>query len=232
MIRFEDKELENMVLAGESCIAVPFEIFIPSSGEPIITIYSFLKDVAEKFESRFADDLLSADALNWLDDQLSARVKDINYAHADDSSHHLLEYEADDCKICLDENVLGKVLLVTENDFPKGLDLSYFEDYNVEQSTSALFLEDDKVVCVATTNDTVFDDKSVEICVETLPGYEGRGFGTATVAVLCSFYNKDNVKVKYECAKSNIASVKVAEKCGFSLKGERYSYVCYAVEEE
>ena len=45
-------------------------------------------------------------------------------------------------------------------------------------------------------------------------------------------YNEKGIKVKYECAKSNFASVKIAEKCGLKYTGERYSYVCYAVDEE
>ncbi len=232
MIRFEDNELMNRVLAGESCIAVPFEIYVPTEGEPIITVYSFLESVAHEFEERFGDDLLSADALKWLDFMLSATVKDANYVHAEAPSHFLLEYEADNCKECCGQLIVGKSLILPTDPLPKNIDLSYFDDYNVPESISALCLSDGKVISVSTTNDIAFADKSVEICVETLPEYEGKGYGTATVAALCAYYNEKGIKVKYECAKSNTASVKIAEKCGFKLMGERYSYVCYAIGED
>lgn len=232
MIRFEDVDLVNMVLAGDSCIAVPFEIYVPTQGEPVLTVYSFLESVALEYESKFADDLLSADALKWLDYMISATVKDMNYIHAEDPSHFLVEYEADNCIECNNNLVLDKDILNPDDPIPEGLDLSYFEEYNVTESISALCLEGNKVISVSTTNDIVFDDKSVEICVETLEGYEGKGYGTATVAALCRFYNEKGIKVKYECAKANTASVKIAEKCGFKMMGQRYSYVCYAVEEE
>ncbi len=232
MIHFEDNELMNMVLAGDSCIAVPFEIYVPTEGEPIITVYSFLESVAHEYEGRFKDDLLSADALKWLDFILSATVKDMNYIHAEDPSHFLAEYEADNCKECYDQHILGKNLILPADPLPKDIDLTYFEDYNVPESISALCMSDGKVVSVSTTNDIAFEDKSVEICVETLPEYEGKGYGTATVAALCAYYNEKGIKVKYECAKSNTASVKIAKKCGFKLIGERYSYVCYAACED
>lgn len=232
MIRFEDGELVNMVLAGDSCIAVPFEIYVPAQGEPVLTVYSFLESVAAEYERKFAEDLLSADALNWLDYMIYATVKDMNYIHADDPSHFLVEYEADSCKECYDGFIIGKNILLPGDSIPESLDLTSFEDYNVREAESVLCIKDGKVVSVSTTNDIVFDDKSVEICVETLPEYEGMGYGTAAVAALCRYYNEKGIKVKYECAKSNFASVKIAEKCGLKYTGERYSYVCYAVDEE
>lgn len=232
MIRFEEVDLVNMVLAGESCIAVPFEIYVPTDGEPIITVYPFLESVASEFVERFGDDLLSTDALKWLDFMLSATVKDMNYIHAEDPSHYIVEYEADNCKDCYEKFTVGRNLILPDEPISEDLDLSYFDDYNVTESISALCIEGGDVISVSTTNDIVFEDKSVEICVETLPEYAGKGYGTATVAALCRYYNEKGIKVKYECAMSNAASVKIAEKCGFELRGTRYSYVCYAVDEE
>lgn len=232
MIRFEDAELVNMVLAGDSCIAVPFEIYVPAQGGPVLTVYSFLESIAQEYEERFSENLLSASALKWLDNMLSATVKDMNYVHADDPSHFLVEFEADKCRECYDSHIIGKSILMPGDTIPEKLDLTAFEDYNVQESDSVLCLEGESVVSVSTTNDIVFDDKSVEICVETLPDYEGRGYGTASVAALCKYYNEKGIKVKYECAKSNTASVKIAEKCGFRYVGQRYSYVCYATDEE
>ena len=56
MLCFEDKELEASVLARQSCVAVPLEIYIPVSGEVQITTYSFLADKTKVLIDSYGDD--------------------------------------------------------------------------------------------------------------------------------------------------------------------------------
>ena len=232
MIRREDVNLEKMVLARESCIAVPFEIYIPSDSEPVLTVYSFFEKQAREFESKFKDNLFSADALKWLDDKLSATAKEIGYIHVKNPINHLCEYVIDKRAEIDVASVLGKVEVLEAGNRLEGVDMTYFDDVDFNETVSAVCVVDDKVASVALTNDIEFTDECVEISVETIPGYEGKGYGTAVVAALCNYYIERGIKVRYECAKTNDASVKIAQKCGFDLLGERYSYVCYAIEEE
>ncbi len=232
MVRLEDANLEKMVLARESCIAVPFEIYVPNGRGPVITVYSFFEKCASEFESKFNEDLLSANALKWLDDKISATVKEIGYIHVKNPINHLCEFEIGK-RVEIDRSaVLGKLEILEPGNRLEGVDSSYFDDVNFDDTVAAVCVVDDKIVSVALTNDIEFTDESVEISVETIPSYEGKGYGTAVVAELCNYYIERGVKVKYECAKTNDASVKIALKCGFDLLGERYSYVCYAIEEE
>lgn len=227
MICYEDKELEELVLSGDSCIAIPIEIFRSEDNEIKITVYSSFYKIAEEFVSKFKDDPLDANALNWLDDELYAIAEELGYEHCADDIHYVCEYESNNTEIPWNTSI-AKII----NNY---IDIA---DYNTEliddiiiDDIAAVVVENNKVVAIACANDVSFDDDSIELFVETDEKYRGRGYGTAVVAKLTEYYLKNNIGVRYKCAKNNIASVRLAEKCGFRKCGERYSYVCYAKEE-
>ena len=229
MILIEDKELEESVIAGVSCIAVPFEIWVPENGESQITVYSYFEKVAEKYESIFGNRAVEANALNWLEEELYAPVKDLGYEHQEEEDHHLCEYAIDDLSQL--RNCVGSadVKLVSGEDEIGASEKELISDIHIDDP-AAVVVKDDKLVCVACVNDIAYDDESLEIYVETLPEYRGVGLATDAVYTLVKAILEKGKAVRYICAKNNFASVRVAEKCGFAKTGERYSYVCYSID--
>ena len=79
MLRFESPELERSVLSGESCIAVPIEIYVPVCGEPVVTAYSFCGNAARSAIEKFGDDILSDRALEYIDKEFKTVADICNY---------------------------------------------------------------------------------------------------------------------------------------------------------
>ena len=230
MIIYEDRELEAMVLSGDSCIAVPFEIFVPTSGEAQITTYSCFGNIAEKFVELFADNMLSSDALNWLDRKLYADVKMFGYEHCLEDVHFMNEYSLSDATL-LKKCDMDDVMIVSSEVELEQYDLSLIDGLVIDDE-SAVIVKDNKLVSVASANDVAFEDRSIELFVETDSDYRNMGYGAATVCALSEMYLARGISVRYKCAKNNHASIKLAEKCGFEKNGERYSYVCFAIGED
>ena len=229
MIIFEDRELEASVLAGRSCIAVPFEIWVPECGESQITVYSCFEHTANMFETLFARAPFEADALKWLDDKLYATVKEFGYIHAEEDIHHLCEYLADDLSQLHKQGSCADVRIVYCDAEIEAVDKSLIEDIYIDDA-SAIVVQDGVLACIACLNDVTFEDGSVEIYVETKPEYRRRGFASEAVEILAEYCLKKGLSVRYKCAENNIGSISVAEKCGFVKTGERYSYVCYSID--
>lgn len=229
MINLEDRELEAMVLSGNSCIAVPVEINVPVDSEAQITTYSCFYKIAEEFERLFKDKLLSADALNWLDKKIYTDVKMFGYKHYFEEIHMMCEYTLENVSQLYKHNSNDVTFISSEADLV-GCDTSLIDGIVMEKE-AAVIIKDGKLVSIACINDVSFDDGSVELYVETDSDYRGNGYGAATVSALAEKYLCKGVAVRYKCAKSNDASIKLAEKCGFIKNGERYSYVCFAIGE-
>ena len=229
MIDLEDRELEAMVLSGNSCIAVPVEIYVPVDGEAQITTYSCFQKIAEEFERLFGSSPLSADALNWLDEKIYTDVKMFGYKHHFEEIHMMCEYSMGNISQLRKHNSSDVVFVNSEADL-LGYDISLIDDIVMEKE-AAVIIKDGKLVSIACINDVSFDDDSVELYVETDSDLRGKGLGAANVSALAEKYLLKGITVRYKCAKSNGSSIKLAEKCGFVKSGERYSYVCFAIGE-
>ncbi len=228
MIIFEDKDLEAMVLSGNSCIAVPIEIYVAEGDEAKITTYSCFGKIAKAFEEIFKGKELSADALKWIDERIYADVKMFGYEHSLEDIHYMSEYSLTDSEK-LKKCDTSKVTFINSENELRGCDISLIEGLVID-SESAVVVEDNKLVAIAAVNDVSFDDGGVELFVETDIEYRNRGYGSATVTALTEKLLSESICVRYKCAKNNGASVRLAEKCGFEKNGERYSYVCFAVD--
>ncbi len=218
-----------MVLAGNSCIAVPVEIYLQEGKAPVITTYSCFGKIAEEFEAIFGHDVIASDALNWLDEKLYSAVKALGYEHCYDDIHMLSEYSIS--ALSQLRNRDEAVLVIKDESELDGLDTALIDGIAVDKE-AAVVVKDGKLVSIACANDVPFEDDSVELFVETDAAYRNLGYGAATVSTLAELYLKKGITVRYKCAKNNDASIRLAEKCGFEKNGNRYSYVCYAVEEE
>lgn len=79
-----------------------------------------------------------------------------------------------------------------------------------------------KIVSLAAAYEA--DDGAYEICVETAPGYRGRGYATENVGALSDYLVEEGKRVRYLCAESNEKSRRVAARAGFSPTGKSYTY--------
>lgn len=229
MICFEDRELEEMVLSGNSCIAVPIEIYVPLDAEIQIITYSCFGKVAEEFQRIFKESPLSEKAIEWLDQKIYSDVKMFGYEHSFEPIHMMSEFVISKLSQLQKVNTCDVEFVSSESDLAE-YDISLIEDISVDRD-AAVVIKDNKLVSIACVNDVSFDDDSVELFVETDSEYRNIGYGSAVVSAIAEKYLKKGLTVRYKCARSNEASVKLANKCGFVKCAERFSYVCFAVEE-
>ena len=225
----ENSKLEQSVLKGISCIAVPVEVFVPHKGEAIVTSYSFCIDVAVRWEEKYKDDLLADEAIKCLKSDFEAVAENIGYRYFESENEYMLEYEFTP-DMHMTNNVNGiKVHKISSNAVlaelcaASGCDIEIADD-----GEDVLFavVEDGKICAYAGMNDVVYDDNSVEISVETAPDHRRKGYGMACVCSLVRHLVNKGITVKYKCSRENLASSALAEKCGFALEGRRYSFVC------
>ena len=233
MIILENSELENAVVSGESCIAVPIEVFENTKGETTVLTYSFCRNIAEEFLSEFQGNLFSNSAVIWLGEHLEDLMKKLGYEHYSHEGELMLEYVLSDIEK-LSPDATHEVVQVSDNRELERLCESTGCSIELNDSgEDVLFavVEDDKILSYAGMNDVFYEDSSVEISVETSPERRREGLGLACVCALCKHILKKGKRVRYKCSAYNKPSSALAEKCGFSLEGKRYSYVCSRIED-
>ena len=233
MISFESYELEKSVLTNESCIAVPFEVFQKADGECDILTYSFCEELAREYCEKFRGDVFSNAAIEWVCDRFGAKMKEIGYEHYSHEGEMMLEYVmSDETRLVKDGRC--KVSLITSN--AELEELCQNTGCSIElndDGEDVLFavVEKGKILSYAGVNDLTYGDGSVEISVETAPDRRREGFGFSCVSALTEHLLKRGKSVRYKCSVMNRPSFALAEKCGFSLEGKRYSFICGLIED-
>lgn len=227
-IEFEDRELEEFVMRGESCIAVPIEVFVPKDGECIVTVYSSFENIAKEFAERFQNEPLSEDAEAFIKEKFSAPMEEAGYKYDERFCHRIIHFAADSStELCQSE--IKTVKISTNDEFERYYNYATRDvEFDDEDELDVCFavVEDGKILSFAAVND-ISDDESIEINVETAVESRGKGYATAEVAALTEYLISKGEKVSYKCRATNIASCRVAEKAGLERTGESYSFVCY-----
>lgn len=229
MIVVENPKLEQSVLKGISCIAVPVEVFVPQKGEAIVTTYSFCVDVAGRWEEKHKDELLSDAAVECLKADFETIAENIGYRYFLSENEYMLEYKfTPDMRLTksTDEIKVHKIssnAVLSKLCAASGCDIEIADD-----GEDILFavVEDGMLCAYAGMNDVIYDDGSVEISVETAPEHRRQGYGLACVEALVTHLVNKGITVRYKCSKLNAPSSALAEKCGFVLDGKRFSFVC------
>lgn len=228
MIITEHPKLEKNVIAGVSCIAVPFDIFVPVSGEPVILSYSFCVETAEKWAGIFSDDPMCKESIEWLEKEYKSIAEKLGYARFENENEHMYEYIMDSkSQLPKKENNIS-VRKISSNAVlsvvceASGCDIEIADD---GEDVIFAVLDGDRLLSYAGINDIVYDDGSVEISVETAPDHRRNGYGGACVCALCEHLLDKGRTVRYKCSAANHASSALAERCGFIKEGERFSLV-------
>ena len=212
-VQLEDRELEDFILE-EGDTAVPLEIYRGEQADQydILVYPCCLPTVLPILES--GADLFDRAVLESLARNLDPLLDSFSFVPSPDGICQIFEFKID-----------------SPSDVPASLilpDTAIFlptED-SEEESVSACHIADGKQVAEAAPND-YSDDDSVEIHVQCLPEYRGKGYASSCVAKLAEYYTKNGNSVRYLCRVQNKASLRIAEKCGFTLQGKRVSFVYY-----
>ncbi len=233
MIRLEDKEFENEILEGNSCIAMPIEIRLSADSELEIISYSFTENIAAEFEKRYSSDPFSDGAKRFLTEKLTPIMNELSYETEGASDRVHLEYRAEaDNRTEIKPSDLAEIIDSLENERWADIPLEDFE-LNCDDiiDRMAVVRDNGTIVCFAALNDISEDDGYIEINVECDEKYRKKGYGSACVSSLANYLIGIGERVKYICEEKNTASQRTAERAGLTLHLKSLPFVCYKSEE-
>ncbi|MBE6573957.1 MAG: GNAT family N-acetyltransferase [Ruminococcaceae bacterium] len=191
-----------------------------------IDVYEEYIDIAEEYEQSFKDDYFSDAALLFL----TERIRPKGYMRYDDLYSYYLVYKMDDISELCDSDI--PVQDIYDAQYVK--DKTEFEADVIKENgqPASVIVKNGAIASIAAANYFIEDDEDeVELAVETLPEYRGRGYGKA---VLCDMVKKVFKMGKYPTYRVscfNEASIRTVEACGFKPIGKEY-YINFYKEEE
>ncbi len=188
-----------------------------------ITVYKEFLSVACEYEERFKGNYFSCEALKFLAEEIQCD----GYTRYDPYDEYYLVFSAD--KKC--DNISDKVVDI-ENAVFLTDDTEFEADMiKAEGEPASLIIENGCIAAIAASNYFIEDDEEeVELAVETISEYRGRGYGSL---VLGHLMNKilDMGKIPtYRVSVFNKASISTAKKCGFTEIGKEFYFNCYKEE--
>ena len=227
MIRLENEEFEKSIIDEHYHIAVPFQITVYADGRKEFLVYSFCQKLAAEFEETFADPL-SEEALAWLTERLAPMMEALDYDSSSMMMHSHREYrltppEIEKLTPAKQNAELLTVLTDADRETDAELELDAFEMDGTNPDDAMTVIRDNgKIVCFAAVNDIIENDTTggydwIELNVECGEDYRGRGDGASCVTALTRYYLEMGKGVKYLCDEDNIASIRTAERVGYSL---------------
>ena len=229
MVIIENKELEEFALSPMSCFAVPVEVFVPVSGEAAILSYSVCEGEARAWEEKYKGRLLSDEALESLHNTFEAVVKKLGLSRVPNENEWMMEYvftpdmQLPKCEISFKVHMISSNAVLSKICELSGCDIEIADD---GEDVIFAVLDEGRLLAYAGMNDVKYSDNSVEISVETAPEHRRCGYGSACVSALTKHLTDKGITVRYKCSRDNTNSSALAEKCGFTLEGERFSFVC------
>ncbi len=235
MLCFEEAELEEFVLSGESDVAVPIEIYRSSGGECRFTVYRAVESVARELILRFAAEPFSEISVSEFSKKLTPIVNDWGFKLDGRALGVTVEYSRSSADDILRSYITGRCRVIHSRDELDGIRSVLLHkpdpDPEDEFDIAAVVIEDGCVVAEASVNDYSDEEDALEINVECAPRYRGLGYGSECAAALTAALIEKNIKVNYKCRAENMSSRRIAEKLGFTKEGERLSFVCYRFAE-
>lgn len=224
MIYLEDEEIENALFENREEALVPIEI-TERNGEIEIITFEKTEKIAHEFEEKFIKSPFSREATEFLDSKLRNLASQWGYFVDDLNEGHILTFVCDKVNETL---ILPNTKMIKSANGYENLTEYEFEPLP-ENGEECYFvvLEGNKIVSVCEMNtDGVFCG-ATEINVYTNPLYRGKGYGSSCVSAMSDYLLKRDKKVAYTVQKDNLASISLAQKCGFVKIAQTYFYICY-----
>lgn len=216
-----DAEGEAFVFDQHWEIAIPVSMELPDGGEPRIEVFPRAEKTVREYESRFFDDLLSDQALEWLWSALAPEAA--SWGYRDDRFRGNWGYVTRFSSRPAAGRLQARILYQC----PAPENLTTLDlDYCLGQGhAAAVICEEGRVVSAALTHTAIGDGSPCEIGVETIPAARGREYASSCAAALAKFLTERGLTAEYRFQRRNAASRRVAEKAGFVRTGRFYSYV-------
>lgn len=191
-----------------------------------IDVYEEFLDAAKEFEATFKDDYFSDAALLFLTKKICPK----GYVRYDDLYRYYLVYAMEDISELCDSDI--PVQDIYDAEYVK--DETEFEADVIKENgqPASVIVKNGAIASISAANYFIEDDEDeVELAVETIRRYRGRGYGKA---VLCDMVKKVFMMGKYPTYRVscfNEASIRTVESCGFKPVGKEY-YINFYKEEE
>lgn len=215
----------NIVKPYKDDMIIPMTVSV-FDDEVKIDVYEEYIEIAREYEKTFKDDYFSDDALLFL----SRKISPEGYKRYDDLYEYYFVYQMDDISELCDSDIPVTDIYDASYEF----DETEFEADVIKENgePASVIVIDGRIASIAAANYFIEEDEDeVELAVETLIGYRGKGYGKA---VLCDMVKKVFAMGKYPTYRvscCNDASVRTVESCGFKLAGKEY-YINFYKEEE
>lgn len=216
-----DSEGESFIRENLFDIAVPVHVE-QFNGDTKIFAYPFAKKLCEEYEERFADDLFSDDALDFLRDGCGNFCNELGYQEEKHPKNWGYNFV---CASNTSDEVIKCERIRRDGKYKNLTTFNIAECLAYERVIYAV-VKEGQIVSVAVTSEAVSSAEDIiEIGTETAVGYRQNGYSAAAVRALSEFLCAKGLKVLYKCHRENIASAAVARKAGFDEVGKFFYYV-------
>ena len=191
-------------------------------GEYTFRSFEFLKDkimpVIVKYDDPFCDECREE-----VDKAIFSKIDSLGYEKQDVcdewyyifGSDHAVKEPETEIEMLTNESEIG-VIEFEETDLAEALEYG---------ELCAAVRRDGKIVSVCVEN-FLDNEREVEVSVETLPEYRGKGYASACLAYMNNLLVKSGREVLYMCSCKNEASIRTAQSAGLDILGKNYYYVC------
>lgn len=191
-------------------------------GEYTFRSFDFLKEKIRPIIEKY-DDPFCAECREEIDKAIFPDIDALGYEKQDVcdewyyiyGSDHSVKASEIEIEMLTSESKIGDIEF-EETDLAEALEYS--------QLCTAV-RKDEKIVSVCVEN-FLDNEREVEVSVETLPEYRGKGYASACLAYMTNLLVEDAREVLYMCSCNNKASIRTAERAGLDILGKNYYYVC------
>ena len=214
-----DTDGEAFIRESGFDLAIP--IHVEQNGtETKIFAYPFAKELCAEYETRFADDLFSEKALDFLRHGCADFCRELGYHEEKHPKNWGYNFLARD----ITGNPEIPCERIRRDKYPNLTTFDICECLAYDRVIFAV-VKEGKIVSVAVTCEAVGNDgEPVEIGTETAVGYRKNGYSTAAVRALTAYLCERGHPVLYKCHHENRASAAVAARGGFDKVGKFYYY--------
>lgn len=214
-----DEEGEEFVFENEWDIAIPVDLLL--DGDRLrITCFPCAVSAVRGWYDRGWEDVFSKPALRALTDALIPILEERNYVPEPKRLRwgYLMR-----CEVGKAKSIPPHVVRLSAEDEDRNLTGYDFEASLAEGCIGFGALENGKIVSVAMTHSE--PEERAEIGVETVKAYRGKGYASACLAALTSELRNLGCTSEYRCFEDNQASIRTAEKAGYTPQGKYYYFV-------
>ena len=213
-----DTEGEEFVLETAFDIAVPVHVELFQE-ETKVFAYPCVAELCSEYETRFAKDLFSEEAIDFL--RMGCADFRNRHGYHEEKNTRNWGYNFLCTEIATDENTPCE--RIRRDGKYKNLTTFNIAECLAYERVIYAIVKEGQIVSVAVTCEAPQKGADwIEIGTETAVGYRGNGYAQAAVRALTAFLTQKGYKVLYKCHHENLASTAVARGVGFEEVGKFY----------